>query len=163
MRAELVIDLWGGHRDLARRLPWQRDTIVNVWSTTKMVAALCALMLHDRGEISVDAPLAEYWPEFAANGKEGLAKARADKPDLICLDITMPEESGVRFFRNLKEDPELASIPVVVVTAVTGYGRDPESFRKFISTRKQVPPPEGFFSKPIDREEFLAKVEELLD
>jgi CubicO group peptidase (beta-lactamase class C family) len=72
VEGELVVDLWGGHRDLARRMPWQRDTIVNVWSTTKMVTALCVLMLHDRGVLSVDAPMADYWPEFAANGKEGV-------------------------------------------------------------------------------------------
>ncbi|MEN8161093.1 MAG: serine hydrolase domain-containing protein, partial [Myxococcota bacterium] len=64
--------LWGGHRDLARRLPWERDTLVNVWSTTKMVSALCVWMLHDRGALSVDAPMADAWPEFAANGKAGV-------------------------------------------------------------------------------------------
>ena len=69
---ELVADLWGGHRDVAATVPWQRDTIVNVWSTTKMMAAVCVLMLHDRGELSVDDPVAAYWPEFAANGKEGV-------------------------------------------------------------------------------------------
>ncbi|NNE75081.1 MAG: beta-lactamase family protein [Acidimicrobiales bacterium] len=69
---ELVVDLWGGHRDLGRRLPWETDTIANVWSTTKMMTALCVLMLHDRGELSVDAPMAEYWPEFAAHGKDGV-------------------------------------------------------------------------------------------
>ncbi|MGH0035524.1 MAG: serine hydrolase domain-containing protein [Myxococcota bacterium] len=69
---ELVVDLWGGHRDLARSLPWERDTLVNLWSTTKMTAALCVLMLHDRGALSVDAPVAEYWPEFAARGKAGV-------------------------------------------------------------------------------------------
>ncbi len=74
----------------------------------------------------------------------------------------MPEKSGVRFYRDLKGDPELAKIPVVIVTAVTGYGGDPESFKKFISTRKQVPPPEGFIAKPIEREELLATIKELL-
>jgi len=69
---ELVVDLWGGHRDLARRVPWERETIVNLWSTTKMATALCVLMLHDRGKISIDAPVADYWPEFAAKGKEGV-------------------------------------------------------------------------------------------
>ena len=69
LEGEPVVDLWGGHRDLARRTPWERDTIVNVWSTTKMLTALCVLMLHDRGILSVDAPMADYWPEFAANGK----------------------------------------------------------------------------------------------
>jgi CubicO group peptidase (beta-lactamase class C family) len=67
---ELVVDLWAGHRDLARRTPWQNDTIVNVWSTTKMMTALCVLVLHDRGELDLEAPVATYWPEFAANGKE---------------------------------------------------------------------------------------------
>lgn len=98
----------------------------------------------------------------AFNGREGMEKVKADRPDLICLDITMPEESGIRFYRNLKEDPGLKSIPVVVVTAVTGYAGDPESFKTFISTRRQVPPPEGFFSKPIIKEEFLAAVKKLL-
>jgi CubicO group peptidase (beta-lactamase class C family) len=71
-RGELVVDLWGGHRDVAATLPWERDTIVNVWSTTKMMAALCVLMLHDRGRLSVDEPVANHWPEFAAAGKEGV-------------------------------------------------------------------------------------------
>jgi CheY-like chemotaxis protein len=74
----------------------------------------------------------------------------------------MPEESGIRFYRNLKDDPELASTPVMIVTAVTGDGGDPEPFKKFLSTRKQVPPPEAFFSKPIDRKEFLDAVARVL-
>ncbi|MEZ5247094.1 MAG: serine hydrolase domain-containing protein [Acidimicrobiales bacterium] len=69
---ELVVDLWGGHRDVAATLPWERDTIVNVWSTTKMMAALCVLVLHDRGELSVDDPVADHWPEFAVEGKQGV-------------------------------------------------------------------------------------------
>ncbi len=72
VEGELVVDLWGGHRDIARQLPWQQDTIVNVWSTSKMFAALCILILHDRGVLSIDAPMAAYWPEFATNGKEGV-------------------------------------------------------------------------------------------
>ena len=69
---ELVVDIWGGHTDAERTTPWGRDTITNVWSTTKTMTALCALMLADRGELDVDAPVARYWPEFAANGKEGV-------------------------------------------------------------------------------------------
>ena len=69
---ELVVDMWGGHRDLARAHPWIEDTIVNVWSTTKMMTALCVLVLHDRGSLSVDEPMATYWPEFAANDKKGV-------------------------------------------------------------------------------------------
>jgi CubicO group peptidase (beta-lactamase class C family) len=67
---ELVADLWGGHIDEARTLPWQQDTIVNVWSTTKTITALCALILADAGAIDLHAPVARYWPEFAAAGKE---------------------------------------------------------------------------------------------
>lgn len=66
----IVVDLWGGFRDEARTQPWTRDTIVNVWSTTKTVTALAALTLVDRGLLDVYAPVAKYWPEFAANGKE---------------------------------------------------------------------------------------------
>jgi CheY-like chemotaxis protein len=98
----------------------------------------------------------------AANGKEGMERTRSEHPDLICLDITMPKQSGIRYYRDLKDDPELATIPVVVVTAVTGYGGDPASFEQFLSSRKQVPPPDGFFSKPIEREPFLELVGKLL-
>ncbi|GAB3320850.1 EstA family serine hydrolase [Geodermatophilus aquaeductus] len=69
---EVVVDVWGGWRDEARTTPWTRDTIVNVWSTTKTVLGLAALVCHDRGLLDVHAPVAEYWPEFAANGKEGV-------------------------------------------------------------------------------------------
>jgi CubicO group peptidase (beta-lactamase class C family) len=69
---EIAADLWGGHRDEARTEPWERDTITNVWSTTKTVTSLAALMLADRGELDVDAPVARYWPEFAAAGKDGV-------------------------------------------------------------------------------------------
>ncbi|GAA1239379.1 EstA family serine hydrolase [Prauserella halophila] len=69
---ETAVDLWGGYRDVARTLPWDGDTIVNVWSTTKTVTCLAALMLVDRGEVDVHAPVAKYWPEFAANGKQDI-------------------------------------------------------------------------------------------
>jgi CheY-like chemotaxis protein len=98
----------------------------------------------------------------ASNGIEGMEKTKAEKPDLITLDITMPEQSGIRFYRDLKDNPELSGIPVVVVTAVTGYGGDPEPFEKFLSSRKQVPPPDGFLSKPIDRQELLDLVAKLI-
>ncbi len=67
---DILIDVWGGFRDQDRTVPWTEDTITNVWSTTKTVTSLAALMLADRGELDVDAPVARYWPEFAANGKQ---------------------------------------------------------------------------------------------
>lgn len=69
---ELVADIWGGYRDEAKTTPWDRDTLVNVWSTTKTMTFLVALMLHDRGELDFNATVATYWPEFAANGKEDI-------------------------------------------------------------------------------------------
>ena len=66
---ELVVDLWGGWADEDKSRPWEKDTIVNVYSTTKTMTALCALILADRGELDFNAPVARYWPEFAANGK----------------------------------------------------------------------------------------------
>jgi DNA-binding response OmpR family regulator len=92
----------------------------------------------------------------AADGKEGFAKAKAEQPDLIVLDISMPEETGVRMYRNLKEDAQTSSIPVVMLTGIS------HEFKRFIETRRQVPPPNGYFDKPPDRAEFLAKVNELV-
>ena len=67
---EPVVDVWGGFADAGRTRPWQRDTITNVWSVTKTMTALCALVLADRGELDLDAPVSRYWPEFAAAGKD---------------------------------------------------------------------------------------------
>lgn len=68
-RGELVADLWGGYADERKTTPWQRDTIVNVWSTTKTMTFLVALMLADRGQLDFHSPVKRYWPEFAQNGK----------------------------------------------------------------------------------------------
>lgn len=70
LEGEMVVDLWGGHRDAAATQPWEEDTIVNVYSTTKTMAAMTALLLADRGQLDLYAPVAQYWPEFAQNGKE---------------------------------------------------------------------------------------------
>jgi CubicO group peptidase (beta-lactamase class C family) len=69
---ELVVDLWGGHLDPERTRPWRRDTIVNTYSTTKGMTALCAHQLVERGLLDLDAPVARYWPEFAQAGKEAI-------------------------------------------------------------------------------------------
>ena len=65
-----VVDLWGGYRDEARTQPWSEHTIVNGWSTTKCVLALAALVLVERGELDLYAPVGNYWPEFSAKGKK---------------------------------------------------------------------------------------------
>ena len=69
---DIVIDLWGGFCDEARTVPWSEHTITNVWSSTKTVTSLAVLMLVDRRELDVDAPVARYWPEFAAQGKQDI-------------------------------------------------------------------------------------------
>jgi CubicO group peptidase (beta-lactamase class C family) len=69
---KLVVDLWAGHKDWERTQPWRRDTLVNVYSTTKGVTALAAHRLADEGKLDVDAPVAKYWPEFAQAGKGGI-------------------------------------------------------------------------------------------
>ena len=69
---ELVIDLWGGHLDEQKTKPWQKDTLVNVYSTTKTMSFLCALVLADRGQLDFEASVTDYWPEFGQNGKENV-------------------------------------------------------------------------------------------
>ena len=68
----VVVDLWAGYADGARTRPWERDTIVNVYSTTKGMVAACAHRLVEKGLLDLDAPVARYWPEFAQMGKERL-------------------------------------------------------------------------------------------
>ena len=72
IEGEFVVDLWAGHADEGRTRPWQEDTIVGVASSAKIPTALCGLMILDRGLIDLDAPVARYWPEFAAAGKADL-------------------------------------------------------------------------------------------
>ena len=87
---------------------------------------------------------------------------KQNRPDLVTLDITMPEASGTRFYKEIRTDPELAQIPVIIVTAVTGLGGDKHAYEKFISNRSLVPAPEAYFPKPIDREAFIKAVNALL-
>ena len=116
------------------------------------VVSYLEMILQDNG----------YETLTAGNGNEALKILRREKPDLVTLDISMPESSGTRFYVELKKDPELSGTPVFIVTAVTGFGGDKYGYEKFISHRRLVPPPEGFFPKPIDREEFIAAVNEQL-
>jgi CheY-like chemotaxis protein len=99
---------------------------------------------------------AGYETISARDGEEGMEAVRSAPPDLITLDITMPEKSGVRMFTELKQDEALRTIPVIVVTGIQG------EIEKFLSTRRQIPPPEDFIPKPVDREAFLAKIRKLI-
>ncbi|HMS19084.1 serine hydrolase domain-containing protein [uncultured Sphingorhabdus sp.] len=73
---ETVVDIWGGHANPDKTSSWDRDTIVNVYSTTKTMAALTALLLADRGVFDLHDRVAKFWPEFAAEGKEGVTIAQ---------------------------------------------------------------------------------------
>lgn len=72
LKGEFVVDLWGGHLDADHTEPWLEDTLVNVWSSTKTMAAMSLLLLADRGEVDLHAPAAKYWPEFSQNGKKDI-------------------------------------------------------------------------------------------
>jgi len=103
-----------------------------------------------------------YETRSASDGQEAMEIVRREKPDLVTLDISMPEASGTRFYKEIKRDAEMASIPVVIVTGVTGYGGDKYAYKEFISHSRLVPPPEGYFPKPIDRDAFLESIRKLL-
>jgi CubicO group peptidase (beta-lactamase class C family) len=72
LHGEPVVDIWGGYADRDAGTPWERDTLTNVWSTTKTMTFLCALMLADRKQLDFHAPVATYWPEFAEGGKQDI-------------------------------------------------------------------------------------------
>ena len=97
-----------------------------------------------------------YATVTAQNGAEGIERVKEARPDLITLDITMPETSGVRCYRDLRETEAWRTIPVIIITGVSG------DFRTFISSRKHVPPPDGYLSKPVDAAELLGLVRKLL-
>lgn len=95
VRGEKVVDLWGGVADESTGRAWDEDTTVLVFSTTKGVAAICANLLAQRGELDLDAPVASYWPEFKAEGKENvpvrwLLSHRVGLP-VVSVDVT-PEQ-----------------------------------------------------------------------
>jgi DNA-binding response OmpR family regulator len=92
----------------------------------------------------------------AFDGKEGVQQAILRKPDIITLDVSMPEESGVKALRELQSNESTKNTPIIIITGLAS------DFKRFIETRKQVHPPEGYFEKPIDRDELLVKVNELL-
>ena len=97
-----------------------------------------------------------YATVTARDGVEALKRLEEAVPDLVTLDITMPEKSGVAVYRKLKEEGRYAGVPVIIITGVS------DDFKHFISTRRQVPPPEGYLSKPVEPEQLAGMVGELL-
>jgi DNA-binding response OmpR family regulator len=94
--------------------------------------------------------------DIAHDGIEAAEKLKSQKPDLITLDIVMPQRTGVRFYRDLKQNKETAAIPVIIITGVQ------REFETFISHRRTAPPPEGYINKPFGRDELLATVQRVL-
>ncbi|MCP4036085.1 MAG: beta-lactamase family protein [bacterium] len=90
---EFVVDLWAGDAD-GDGQPWREDTLVNVYSTTKTMAATCVLLLADRGEVDLHAPVAKYWPEFAQSGKQGVlvSHVMSHSAGLSGFDEPTPED-----------------------------------------------------------------------
>jgi CubicO group peptidase (beta-lactamase class C family) len=94
----IVVDLWGGHADGARRTAWRHDTLVNVFSVGKAFTTLCALVLVARGRLSLDAPVARYWPEFAAAGKDAITVRQllCHRAGLPAVGPPLPEDAMFR-------------------------------------------------------------------
>lgn len=90
-----VIDIWAGYADAGRTRPWTRDTLACLYSTTKTMTALSALVLVDRGQLDLDAPVARYWPEFAQGGKEELPVKYllSHQSGLAGIDARVPVEA----------------------------------------------------------------------
>lgn len=88
-----VVDLWGGYADVARTKEWEEDTIVNVFSVCKALNAIAVLRLVEQGKIDLDAPIARYWPEFAANGKDAITARMmlAHRAGLVALREPLPD------------------------------------------------------------------------
>jgi len=97
-----------------------------------------------------------YTTVSAKDGSEALSILGEQTPGLVTLDITMPEKSGVAVYRKLREDDQLKNIPVIIITGVS------DDFETFISTRRQIPPPDGFIHKPVDPPLLLKLVGDLL-
>jgi len=104
-----------------------------------------------------------YKPLSAVDGKEGLEIARKKRPALIILDVMMPRESGINMYRELKNDPELMNVPVIMVSAL--------SKKTFFHSQKvldeykgeKVPEPEAYIEKPPEPDELLVTIQKILE
>jgi CheY-like chemotaxis protein len=100
-----------------------------------------------------------YTPITAENGLEGIKKAREEKPDLILLDIMMPKKDGTKTYKELKNDPDLKQIPVLIITGISK-----EVDYKTLLNRQSTGhvPPEGHLTKPLSAEMLIAEINRIL-
>jgi len=102
-----------------------------------------------------------YMTITATDGEEGIAKVKTEKPDLVSLDLLMPNKTGIRMFRELRKDDEVKDIPVVMVT---GFGKDDVpsmDFKEWIQQRA-IRPPEAYVEKPVNKEILLAAIKKAI-
>ncbi len=97
----------------------------------------------------------------ACDGVEGMKKVIEEKPDLVCLDLLMPEKTGIKMYREMRKDESLAKVPVIMVTGFSTPAIGYMDFKKFIHERS-IPAPEGYIEKPIDKDQFLEAVKQVL-
>jgi len=97
----------------------------------------------------------------AFDGAEGLKRAAEEKPDLVCLDLLMPRKTGIELYRDMKKDPALKTIPVIIVSGFVFPNLDHDSYKTFIHPRA-MPAPEAYIEKPVDEDQFLQTVRDVL-
>jgi CheY-like chemotaxis protein len=116
-----------------------------------VVTYLCTL-LQENGAVAAS----------AQDAASGMACAREFHPDLICLDILMPDKSGVLMYEELKTDPVLKAVPVLIVTGFRLKDRPMVEFQALLE-RKRLPSPAGYLEKPMERDFFLKVVKTILE
>ncbi|QGN55694.1 serine hydrolase domain-containing protein [Novosphingobium sp. Gsoil 351] len=119
--SECVVDLWGGHRDREGSVPWTRDTLVNLWSTTKGIAAICVAILVDRGRLRYEDRVADHWPEFAAQGKAEITVAQLLSHQAGLPGFVEPTSVDELFDQPLCADRLARQAPLWEPGTVNGY------------------------------------------
>ncbi len=97
----------------------------------------------------------------ACDGVEGLKKVIDERPDLVCLDLLMPEKTGIKMYHEMRKDEKLKQVPVIMVTGFMTPKVGHMDFKKFIHERS-IPAPQGYIEKPIDKDKFLAAIKEAI-
>ncbi|HET7119899.1 MAG TPA: serine hydrolase domain-containing protein [Solirubrobacterales bacterium] len=116
-----LLDLWGGNADARDGRPWERDTLQVIFSGTKGLVAICLLMLIDRGQLDLDSPVCEYWPEFAAAGKEGVTVRQ-----VVSHSAGLPAIAEKLTVDDLPDDRRMAAL-----LAAQPQFEDPRAFQTY--------------------------------